>query len=126
MPENKIIITMEGGLVQDVTGIPRGVRVRIVDFDIEGADPEELTLLENGRRAAVSEYTATEPVTPESIAANIGAMSRKDLEELVFGFVSVMRLEFDGDRQVFAPDKATGADEMSSLNDLIHEYRLIP
>ena len=53
-------------------------------------------------------------------------MSRTDLEDLVFGFVSVLRLETKSDRQVFTPDKAIGADEMSHLNDLIHEYRLIP
>lgn len=33
-----IIITVEGGVIQDVQGIPPGVRVIVRDYDIEGMD----------------------------------------------------------------------------------------
>jgi len=37
---NKIIITIEGGIIQDITGIPFGVEVEVVDYDIETDDDE--------------------------------------------------------------------------------------
>ena len=50
-PEQVITVTVEGGIVQDVQGIPRGVVVRIVDFDTDGADDESLTTLPSGEKA---------------------------------------------------------------------------
>ena len=38
-----ITIELEGGLIQNVSGIPAGVRVTVMDFDTEGASEEELT-----------------------------------------------------------------------------------
>jgi len=49
---SRIVIQMEGGLVQDVfiSGIGKPTTAVIVDFDTEGATEEELTsaVLENG------------------------------------------------------------------------------
>ena len=45
---NKIVITMEGGLIQDIQGIPDGVVILVRDYDVEGADDTELTQDENG------------------------------------------------------------------------------
>jgi len=36
-----IIVTVEGGAVQDVSGIPRGLTVQIHDYDVDGADCDE-------------------------------------------------------------------------------------
>ena len=39
-----IIITVEGGAVQNVEGVPEGVRVIIKDYDIDGIEEEILQL----------------------------------------------------------------------------------
>jgi len=40
---HEIVISMEGGLIQDIDGIPHGVVIRVRDFDVEGADDSELS-----------------------------------------------------------------------------------
>ena len=51
MRKNKreIIIILEGGLIQDVK-IPKGcdVRVKVMDFDIEGCEEDEITANSDG------------------------------------------------------------------------------
>jgi hypothetical protein len=37
----KIIITIEGGIVQNVNGIPRGTIIEVHDYDTDGGIPEE-------------------------------------------------------------------------------------
>jgi hypothetical protein len=37
MPRNIITITVEGGIVQDVTGLPEGYELHVEDYD--GGDP---------------------------------------------------------------------------------------
>lgn len=49
----KIIIIVEGGVIQDIQGIPAGVEVEVIDFDAEGAENYELV---NGQPAIVSIY----------------------------------------------------------------------
>jgi hypothetical protein len=49
--EQVITVAVEGGIVQDVQGIPPGVVVRIVDYDTDGADDESLTTLPSGEKA---------------------------------------------------------------------------
>jgi hypothetical protein len=44
-----ITIYIEGGVIQDITGIPENSRVTVVDWDIDGVDPEDLTELEAGQ-----------------------------------------------------------------------------
>jgi hypothetical protein len=39
MTKNTITISIKGGLVLDVTGIPAGYKVRIEDYDVQ--DPED-------------------------------------------------------------------------------------
>jgi hypothetical protein len=53
-----INVTVEGGVVQAIDGIPAGVTVRVLDFDTDGADEESLTELPNGEKASVSEWQA--------------------------------------------------------------------
>ena len=39
MPKAKeIMIIVSGGLVQDVQGIPEGIRVKVLDYDNDGID----------------------------------------------------------------------------------------
>jgi len=61
--ENVITVTVEGGVVQVIDGIPAGVTVRVIDFDTEGAEKEALTTLPNGKEAHVSEWASTEDTT---------------------------------------------------------------
>ncbi len=63
-----ITITVEGGVVQAVEGIPAGVTVRVLDFDTDGADEESLTALPNGEKASVSEWQAPSTSGPEDTA----------------------------------------------------------
>jgi hypothetical protein len=51
-----ITITMEGGIIHGVEGIPNGITVRVHDFDIEGAEPESITTTANGDKVCVSEW----------------------------------------------------------------------
>ncbi len=38
-----IDVIVEGGVIQDIIGIPKGVTVRTIDYDIEGSDPDRLS-----------------------------------------------------------------------------------
>jgi hypothetical protein len=42
-----VTITLEGGVIQDVQ-VPPGVRVEVMDFDVEGVDPADLSYNEAG------------------------------------------------------------------------------
>lgn len=53
--DNEITIYMEGGVMQDITGIPEGTTVKVVDWDIDGIEENRLTKLEAGM-ALVSEW----------------------------------------------------------------------
>ena len=57
-----ITVTVEGGVVQAIDGIPAGVTVRVLDFDTDGVDEESLTALPNGSKASVSDWVASTPV----------------------------------------------------------------
>ena len=57
-----ITVTVEGGVVQAIDGIPPGMTVRVLDFDTDGADEESLTALPNGSKASVSDWAASTPV----------------------------------------------------------------
>lgn len=50
MNEIKVVILLEGGLVQTVfVDTESPVRIAVVDFDCEGADPDELAVTQDGR-----------------------------------------------------------------------------
>lgn len=63
--ENCIHIFVEGGVVQDVIGIPKGEEIIIVDWDSEGVEPKNLTELEAGP-AIVSIYRG-ESLHPDQV-----------------------------------------------------------
>ncbi len=52
----QITVTVDGGLVEDVTDIPPGVSVRVVDFDAGQGIDDENAIEVGGRQAWVSEY----------------------------------------------------------------------
>ncbi len=51
-----ITITMEGGVIHGIEGIPPSVTVRVLDFDIEGVEPGRITTTASGEKACVSEW----------------------------------------------------------------------
>lgn len=58
MTEKHVItITVDGGMIQDVEGIPPDVIVRIVDFDTKDADPEDEQIID-GQAALVVDLEA--------------------------------------------------------------------
>jgi hypothetical protein len=61
-----ITVTVEGGVVQAIDGIPEGKIVRVLDFDTEGAEGESLTALPNGEKACVSEWSGKTPPSEDT------------------------------------------------------------
>lgn len=50
-----ITITVEGGVIQDIKGIPKNTKIKVLDFDIDGLPEEETKIInEKGDRANVS------------------------------------------------------------------------
>ena len=56
-----ITVTMQGGLVSGVAGIPPGLRIRILDLDAEGMDEADLVTVPNGTQA-IENIWAADPV----------------------------------------------------------------
>lgn len=50
----EVVITIESGLA-DVRTLPSDVKVKIIDFDVEGIDPDDLST-DNGRPCIIHEY----------------------------------------------------------------------
>lgn len=49
----KIIITMDGGLIQEIEGIPPGITIEVRDFDTEGSEDDRIVEID-GERAFVT------------------------------------------------------------------------
>jgi hypothetical protein len=62
--QHVITVTMEGGLIHEVEGIPQNITVRVVDFDTEGADPEAISTLPTGQKACISEWQTDPEANP--------------------------------------------------------------
>jgi hypothetical protein len=63
-PEAVITVTLEGGVIQGIEGVPPGVTIRVLDHDVEGVEPERLRPLADGERALVSEWRSQ----PEAVS----------------------------------------------------------
>jgi hypothetical protein len=61
-----IAVTVEGGVIQAIDGIPAGVTIRVLDFDTDGAEEESLTALPNGEKACVSEWSRKIPPSEDT------------------------------------------------------------
>ena len=53
----KIIIHVEGGIIQQISDIPKGVEVEVRDYDTDGTDADRLTDTPDGQ-AIVSTWSA--------------------------------------------------------------------
>jgi hypothetical protein len=51
-----ITITMEGGVIHGIEGIPPGLTVHVLDFEIEGVEPGRITTTASGEKACVSDW----------------------------------------------------------------------
>jgi len=51
--KHEIIITMEGGVIQSIDNIPKNIKVKLIDFDVEGVEVFKLDIV-NGNPAVVS------------------------------------------------------------------------
>ena len=58
-----ILVVMEGGVIQDVVGVPRGMRVGVRDYDVEGVDldNEDLYVNQEGSRCTQVVWGPTAP-----------------------------------------------------------------
>lgn len=63
MPE-PIIITLEGGVIQDIENIPPGQHVIVQDYDTDGVDPQELKSDKNGDLNIVNRWYGPEVIPP--------------------------------------------------------------
>lgn len=47
--DESIVITVEGGVIQDIP-FPEGCKIKVIvqDFDIEGTEEDQLTMLDSG------------------------------------------------------------------------------
>lgn len=50
----KIIIAVEGGIIQDMSGIPKGVEIEVRDYDIEGENENDLDTNADGNQHTTS------------------------------------------------------------------------
>lgn len=78
-----IKIYVEGGLIQDIEDIPEGTTIEVMDFDIEGTDPENITKLDiegcsrYGDECIQSIYEG-EPIKPEVATLQIASADDTD------------------------------------------------
>jgi hypothetical protein len=63
-PPEVITVRMEGGLIHSVAGIPRGVKLQVIDLDTEGAEPESLTNLPSGEKAYIQTWESETEIPP--------------------------------------------------------------
>ena len=59
MPQ-EILVIVEGGLVQEIYGIPPDVVVRVKDYDVDSCDEADLQRDRDGERYCESIWTAEE------------------------------------------------------------------
>lgn len=45
---NKIIITVKGGVIQNIQNVPEKLAVIVQDFDTDGMDPDKLSTTKSG------------------------------------------------------------------------------
>ena len=57
MKKHEIVITMEGGLIQDIQYIPKNIQIRVLDFDEDQSDDPRVEII-NGDKAYVTIWEA--------------------------------------------------------------------
>jgi len=65
--KNTIVITVHGGIVQDISALPEGIRLLVIDYDngesgnLDDDDPRLITIIDTGgdkAKATIAEYVA--------------------------------------------------------------------
>jgi hypothetical protein len=56
---NKIIIVVDGGLIQTISGIPKDIQIEVRDYDVEGVDEENITKIDD-EEAVVTIWCSTQ------------------------------------------------------------------
>lgn len=56
IPQSLITITVHGGLIQHIAGIPEGVTIRVLDYDCEGEADSKLDRDDDGEPCVESIY----------------------------------------------------------------------
>lgn len=56
IPKRRITVVMEGGIIQSIEGIPDDVMIEVWDYDVDGAEADAITALENGDECILSEW----------------------------------------------------------------------
>ena len=59
--KRKILVTMEGGLIQEIDGIPADVVIVVRDYDVEGVEPDRLGKDGRGDLYVETVWEADEP-----------------------------------------------------------------
>lgn len=79
-----IDIIMEGGVIQEVLNIPKGMSVRVIDYDTDGADPLDLSVspYDEKNKCYISEWPLTERITNMS-KTNEEVMSDPEVKEAI-------------------------------------------
>lgn len=52
----EIIVYVRGGVVQDVSGVPKGIVVKVYDYDVDGISVDELDRDENGTGCIIGHW----------------------------------------------------------------------
>lgn len=55
--KHRIVISLEGGFIQDISNIPADVIVEVRDFDSDGREEEALSETPEGDKFILSEWT---------------------------------------------------------------------
>lgn len=74
---NKITVHVRGGVVQDITDISDETIVRVIDWDVDGVDPESLTEID-GKMALVSLWGVKDVPVPHGSDCECGACTGED------------------------------------------------
>lgn len=51
--EHEILITLRKGMIENISGIPNGIKIIVRDYDIDGCPEDKLTEMPNGEKALV-------------------------------------------------------------------------
>lgn len=60
----EILVVVEGGLIQEIYGIPPGVVIRVKDYDVDGVEEDRLQRDRDGRRYIESVWANEESCDP--------------------------------------------------------------
>ena len=76
----KVLVVLEGGIVQDVLTDVDGVEVLIKDLDIEGTDPEDVFTDPYGDEVYYR-FPHVEGLVPDTVNAEFKAAEEQEAEE---------------------------------------------